>query len=386
MRIFPRTFLITFGTILITLSIFALGYYIRDIVDGGQDFPILNEAHQILVDHGIEAPPASPALEYGMIHGMVSAYGDPHTMFIEPPQHELQSDALEGKFGGIGAQIGTDADGYYVLYPIPDSPASRAGILEGDRVLAVDGVKITTQSAVEQLQSAIRGKVGDPVVLSMARPPDYSELEFRVRREEIPLPSVTWHLDLEEKSVGVLKVNLVAASTPDEIEEAVADLVARGATHFVLDLRDNPGGLLIAGVDIARLFLENGVIMQQQYRGEEVETFEVDRPGQLKDLPLAVIINQGSASAAEIAAGALQLHQRAKLVGSPSFGKDSVQLVFELQDNSSLRVTSARWWIPGLISSMEDNALQPDIPVTPSEGDTLDAALQAAIQVLLAEE
>jgi carboxyl-terminal processing protease len=182
--------------------------------------------------------------------------------------------------------------------------------------------------------------------------------------------------------VGIIKVNLIAASTPDEIQQAVADLQARGATHYVLDLRDNPGGLLTAGVDIARLFLDEGIVMQQQYRGKDVETYEVKRPGPLNDIPLAVLINHGSASAAEIAAGALQLHRRAPLIGSPSFGKDTIQLVFVLQDDSSLRVTSARWWIPGLEPAVGDAGLQPDIPVTPSDDPNIDTALQAAIQAL----
>jgi carboxyl-terminal processing protease len=223
------------------------------------------------------------------------------------------------------------------------------------------------------------------VTLTIGRPPDYAPLQFSIRREEFPLPSVAWNLDPIEPRVGVLRVNLIAASTPDEIEKAVADLSARGATDFVLDLRDNPGGLLTAGVDIARLFLEEGIVMQQQYRDREVETYKVKSPGPLKDIPLVVLINHNCASAAEIAAGALQVNQRALLIGSPSFGKDTVQLVFVLQDESSLRVTAARWWIPGLEPSIGDSGLQPDIPVPPAEDPNIDAALLAAIQALLSQ-
>jgi carboxyl-terminal processing protease len=316
---------------------------------------------------------------------MVGAYGDPHTIFLEPPAHELQSNALEGKFGGIGADLGRDEDGYYVVFPYPDSPASQAGIEEGDRLLAVDEQMITPETPVENVQSTIRGPVGSMVTLTIGRPPDYAPQEMSIRRVEFPLPSVAWRLDPIESRVGVLKVNLIAASTPDEIEDAVADLQARGATHFVLDLRDNPGGLLTAGVEIARLFLEEGIVMQQQYRGKEVETYEVNKPGALKNVPLTVVINHSSASAAEIAAGALQVHKRAPLVGSPSFGKDTVQLVFVLQDESSLRVTSARWWIPGLEPPIGENGLQPDIPVPPAEDPSIDSSLQAAIQALLSQ-
>ncbi len=385
MNTFLRTFLATLGLIILLTAVFVLGYLANDYLNRDQNFPILDEAHRILIENGLEEPPTPPALEYGMIHGMVSAYGDPHTLFLEPPIHELQSDALEGKFGGVGAGLGRDEDGYHVLFPFPDSPASRAGIEEGDRLMAVDGQLVTPETPVEQVQSSIRGKVGSMVALTVGRPPDYAPLEFNIQREEIPLPSVAWHLDPVETRVGVLKVNLIAASTPDELQEAIADLSTRGATHFVLDLRDNPGGLLTAGVDIARLFLEEGIVMQQQYRDKEVETYEVRDPGPLKDVPLAVLINHSSASAAEIAAGALQVNKRAPLIGSPSFGKDTIQLVFELQDGSSLRVTSARWWIPGLEPPIGESGLQPDIPVSPAEDPNIDSALLAAIQALLSQ-
>ncbi|MBN1148596.1 MAG: S41 family peptidase [Anaerolineales bacterium] len=348
------------------------------------DFPLLGEANKLLLEHGLKEPPADPALEYGMIHGMLQAYGDPHTAFTEPPQNELQTQALEGKFGGIGAQLSQDTNGYWVLFPFPDGPASKGGIQDGDRLLAVDDLPILPETPADSVQSAIRGPVGEKVKLTVGRPPDYNPLDFTIKREEIPLPSVTWRLDLEQPSVGVIKVNLMAASTPDEIQRAVQDLRQRGASLFVLDLRDNPGGYLTAGVDIARLFLKEGVVMQQQYRGQEVDTYEVEKPGTLAEIPLVVLINQGSASAAEIAAGALQAQKRAPLIGVPSFGKDTIQLVFTLADQSSLRVTAARWWIPGLASPLEGVGLQPDILVDPAaQASSPDPILQAAIQRLL---
>jgi carboxyl-terminal processing protease len=385
MKTFVRTFFIAFGTLTILAAVFIIGYMARDFWGGNQSFDILKEAYQILLENGLNEPPSAPALEYGMIHGMVGAYGDPYTIFNEPPQHELQSAQLEGKFGGIGAELSRDADGNYVIFPFPDSPASRAGIQEGDRLLAVDGIEVTEQTTIEEVQSSIRGPVGKKVTLSIGRAPDFSPQNILIKREEFPLPSVSWRLDLEEPQTGILKVNLIAATTPAEIEAAVKDLQARGATHFVLDLRDNPGGLLSAGVDIARLFLEKGdVVMQQQYRDRDIETFEVERPGPLKDLPLVVLINHGSASAAEITAGALQLHRHAPLVGSPSFGKDTIQLVFVLQDDSSLRVTSARWWIPGLEPPIGESGLQPDYPVAPGDDPNVDMTLKAAIEILFA--
>ena len=260
-------------------------------------------------------------------------------------------------------------------------PARRAGIQDGDRLLAVDSQEITPDTPADTVTSALRGPVGQAVALRLGRFPDYAPYEVSVERAEIPLPSTTWRIEPSEPRLGIVKVNLVAASSADEISKAMADLQQRGATHFVLDLRDNPGGLLTAGVDIARLFLKDGIVMQQQYRGREVEDYRVEKPGPFTDIPLVVLINQGSASAAEIAAGALQATGRAPLIGTRSYGKDSIQLLFTLQDGSSLHVTAARWWVPGLGGLIKGQGLQPDQPVDPATAAAnVDPYLQAALQ------
>lgn len=383
-KIFWRTFFTTLSLFLLAGAGFASGYLFHAHQFPGQSFPVLNQAYQILMDNGLVDPPPDPALEYGMIRGMLQEYGEAHTVFLDPPQHELSTDDLEGKYGGIGVQINKDSQGEWVLFPYADSPAQKAGIQEGDRLLAVDDLHVSTATPSEQIQAQLRGAVGQAVRVSIGRAPDFSAQEHDIRREEIPLPSVTWHLDPDQPQVGVLKVNLVAASTAGEIERAVTDLKERGAQAFVLDLRDNPGGLLDAGIEIARLFLKEGVIIEQQYRDREVQTYKVEQPGKYSDLPLAILINGGSASAAEIAAGAIQRHERAPLVGQPSYGKDTVQLVFELRDKSSLHVTAARWWIPDLIPPIKDHGLQPDFRVDPAvDANGYDLVMQAAIQVLL---
>jgi carboxyl-terminal processing protease len=391
---FIRSFLITLGIALLVFGAFLSGYALRDwqqgdVFRGGTEHsqntdasPILDEAKKILLENGLKDPPPAPALEYGMIRGMLQAYDDPFTVFVEPPQNELQGNALAGKYGGIGAQL-ENSGGYWTLYPFPDGPARQAGIQDGDRLLAVDGVDMrpsfqgaqaatpatepgstipATAVNADVVQAALRGEVGKAVKLSLGRAPDYTPFEVSVKRAEIALPSVTWRLvsvaeigDLGAQTgisdpgykLGVIKVNLAAASTSDEIQRAVKDLKGRGAMAYALDLRDNPGGLLNAGIDMARLFLKEGVVMQEQYRGREVKAFEVESPGPLADLPLVVLINGGTASASEITAGALQKNQRALLIGTPSLGKRTIQLMFNLKDGSSLHVTAARWWIPG---------------------------------------
>lgn len=383
---FTRSFFFTFSLFLLAVSAFASGYLVRMLAEPNADFPLLAQAYDILQDHGIKELPASRQIEYGMIRGMLLAYDEPYTVFVEPPQAELDSNALQGSYGGIGVSLGNDTDGFWVLFPFSESPAAVAGIQEGDRLLAVEDLQVEPGTNLDTIQSQIRGPVGSQVSLQVGRKPKYSPVEISVERAEIPIPSVTWHQDIDQANVGILDVNLIAASTADELLGAVQDLQKRGATHFVLDLRDNPGGLLTAGVDIARLFLSEGEVIQQQYRGQEVETFRVEKPGELADLPLAVLINQGSASAAEIIAGALKAQGRAPVVGFTSYGKDSIQLVFELEDDSSLHVTAARWWVPGLNEPAKGNGIQPDIPIDSSTNpEILDAPLQAAVQAVLAE-
>jgi carboxyl-terminal processing protease len=318
-----------------------------------------------------------------MIHGMVQAYGDPHTAFLEPVQTELEADLMAGKFGGIGVNLGYDSERNVVLYPLPDSPALRAGVLDGDRLLAVDELTVTPSMPADVISAAIRGKVGERVTITIGRPPDYLPVRLEVERAEFSQPSVAWHIDATEPRMGVVEVNVIASNTDEEILQAVRDLQSKNASHFVLDLRNNGGGLVSAGVDIARLFLKEGDVIQEQFRGKDVETYAIEAPGELADIPLVVLVNRNTASASEIIAGALQAHQRAKLIGQPTYGKDTIQLVFPLRDGSSLHVTAAHWWVPGLDFPREGYGLTPDITVSEASDDP-NAAINAAIQAFFA--
>lgn len=348
---------------LVAVLAFTAGYFTHRTFFSQRSYPLLEQANSILQKHALEDLPEAPALEYGMIRGMVQAYGDPYTSFIEPAQHELQSNTLAGEFGGIGARLETNSAGEVLLYPLPDSPAQQAGLQDADRLIAVDTLRIVLETGADEIQAAIRGPVGKAVELTILR--EAQELVISIKRASFSLPSVTWNIDPDDSRLGIIKVTLFSSTTTDEIIKAVAELSAQGATQYVLDLRDNPGGLLTAGVDAARLFLREGVVIQQQYRGEDVESFSVERPGPLADLPLVVLVNHGTASAAEILAGALQAHERTVLVGQTTYGKDTLQLVFELADGSSLHVTAARWWVPGLEPPIQDHGLLPDYPIAP---------------------
>jgi carboxyl-terminal processing protease len=362
---------------------FLSGYFLKSYFDRQvNEFPVLDQAYNILTDHAYIELPESKSIEYGMIRGMLDASGDPFAVFLEPVQHELETNSLQGSFGGIGVELTQNQKGEILIYPILDGPASRAGIQSGDRILSVDDLIITQVVSIDDVHAALRGRIGGKVKVVTTRKPDDSRLKFSIKRELIHLPSVTWHIDPDYSMVGIINVNIIAESTPEEIQNAVSELERKGAAHFVLDLRNNGGGLLSAGVETAKLFLRNGVVIQQQYRGEDIESFTVNKPGPLQNISLIILVNRATASAAEIIAGSLQAHNRAFLVGEPTFGKDTIQLVFDLQDDSSLHVTAAKWWIPGIDPPISENGLQPDVSVLPGEAGT-DLMMKVAIQTLL---
>jgi carboxyl-terminal processing protease len=350
------------------LIAFLAGYLIRGYFNISQhpNFPVLNQAHNLLLDYGLAEIPDERSLEYGMIRGMLQVYADPYSIFVEPAQHELESNYLQGDYGGIGVDLEKDANGKVFIFPYPDSPAEKAGIFYGDQLFSVENLEIETSTNLDTILAAIRGEEGDYVTLTIGRAPDFSPVKKMVIREKFPLPSITTRIHPDENRLGIIKINLIAASTPQEIDTAFKDLKKRGATHFILDLRNNSGGLLSAGVDTTKLFLSEGTILQQQYKGKDVETISVETPGVLTEDPLVVLINSSTASAAEIIAGALKQNKRAVLIGEPSYGKDSIQLVFDLEDGSSLHITSAKWWIPGLAPAVGGNGVEPDMRIKES--------------------
>jgi carboxyl-terminal processing protease len=373
-----QIFIITSLSVVVIITTFLAGYFTHASQAQPENLPILNQAHDILLKHGLNVPTEGPTLEYGMIRGMLQAYGDPYSSFAEPAQAELTSNTLQGSFGGIGVTLGKDAEGFPVLLPIPDGPAAKAGIKEGDRLVKVNNLAIIPDTTNDTIMAAIRGPVGENVSITVARAPDYTPQTYTIKRQEISLPSVTWYLEPTEPRLGMIKINVIAATTPDEIKKAVQDLKERGATAFALDLRDNYGGLLDSGVEIARLFLKDGIVIEQQYENEAVEQHKVTKPGTLSDLPIVVLVNQNTASAAEIIAGSLQSQHRAKLIGIPTYGKNTIQLVFQLMDGSSMNVTSAHWWVPGLNTPRPGKGIQPDITV-PDPNANPDPFIQEAI-------
>lgn len=366
----------------LTIGIAFVGGYIfsRLIHPPELELVILSETQQLLEDNAFFELPESKEMEYGMIHGMLNTVEDPHTRFLEPVEHELNSDRLEGSYGGIGARLGRDEEEYIVLYPMEGSPAEEAGLLEGDRLIGVDETPVPPGTSFDEAVALVRGPEGKKVDITIYRPAEDIEITFSIKRGNIPTPSVTWHLDPDEGRLGVLEINWIADSTPDEIERAITDLQERGATHFVLDLRNNGGGLLTPGVDIARMFLEEGTVIERQKKGQDVESYKVTKKGMYVDLPLVIFVNEYTASSAEIISGALRAQNKVALIGRMTYGKNTMQSVYELNDGSSLHVTSAHWWVPDIeFPQPEGGGLLVDIEIEAGENETVDA-LAAAVE------
>ncbi len=371
-----RIGLFAFFTTILAMAVFLAGFYLGNTQAGktAQDFSLVSQTYDILARHALDPMPDAVKMEYAMIRGLLQAYGEPHTSFHEPPQHELQSNRLEGRFGGIGVRIQRDSEQNFRLYPLRDSPAAESGILDGDQLIQVDDLLISPQTNDEQVQSALRGPVGSSVKIVIFRLDKNEILEFSLKRAEISLPSVVWNLLPEDERIGLVRVNVIAATTADEIRTAVNSLKAAGMELLVLDLRDNSGGLVDAGIEISRLFLKAGdTILEQQYRDQAVQSFKAITDGEFQSQPLVVLINHGTASAAEIVAGSLKTTHQAALIGATSFGKDTIQLVFELSDGSSLHVTAARWWIPGLEPPVRDHGIQPDYVIEAQAEENLES-------------
>jgi carboxyl-terminal processing protease len=257
-----------------------------------------------------------------------------------------------------------------VLEPIPGNPAAAAGILSGDVLLAVDGTPITVEMTVQAVSEMIRGEKGTAVTLTVRHPNESEPVDIEITRADILIPSVSYRL-LDEHT-GYIQLTRFSGESSNEIGAALNDLLKQDATQFVLDLRGNGGGLLDAAVDIADYFLDEMPVLYQQSKTEGERVFSSSNTTLVPDAPLMLLVDGGTASASEILAGALHDYERAVLVGSSkTFGKGSVQLVYDLRDGSSVHVTSARWFTPHR-TPIDQQGLEPDLLVTVTQ-EAIDA-------------
>ena len=308
---------------------------------------------------------------FGAIKGMVAAVEDPYTFFLTPEENKQAKSDLEGKFEGIGAQLGLKDGRITVIAPLKKSPAENAGIRSGDFILKVDGASTSTWTLTQAVLK-IRGTKGTKVKLTIDR--SGKEMEFTIIRDQIIVASV----ELEfEKNIAYLKLNQFGESTNEDWDRAVLQIEnewnQKKIRGMILDLRDNPGGYLDSSVYLASDFLSKGeLVVNQESTVTESREYTSIRNGRLMSIPLVVLINGGSASASEILAGALRDHKKGVLIGEKSFGKGSVQEALDLDEGAGLHVTVAKWILPKG-DWINAKGIKPDIEVKNEikEGNTL---------------
>jgi len=298
-----------------------------------------NIVHRYFVDR--DALDAT-RLTYGAIRGMVQALGDEgHTIFLTPEEVARQRTGISGKFSGIGAQVGLEDGLPVIIAPFDGSPAEEAGIKAGDIIIEVDHVDVTSWPLGDVVEN-IRGEAGTEVELTVARPDEGKSYEITIVRGEINSPDATWAM-LPGSDVALIRLSQFSADATDELTVAIREAEAAGATRLIMDVRNNPGGLLEQAISVTSQFLTDGYVLQQEDADGDRQVFPVREGGIATDIPMVVLINRGSASSSEIFAGALQDHERAIVVGETTFGTGTVLQPFRLGDGSTLMLGTSQW-------------------------------------------
>jgi carboxyl-terminal processing protease len=328
----------------------------------------------------------SQKMVWGAIQGLVGSLNDPYSVFFPPEESKSFQDEMRGDFGGVGMEIGIRNNTLIVISPLKGTPAERAGIKSGDKILKIDD-KATTDMSAEKAASLIRGERGTSVKLTILKKNSEKPVEIDITREIIKIPV----LDTEKKSGGifVIKMYNFSANSSNVFRNSLREFIDSGSNKLILDLRNNPGGYLESSVDIASWFLPVGkVVAQEKFSSGEEDLFRSKGYDVFNSpagrLPFVILANEGSASASEILAGALQEHGIAKLVGQKTFGKGSVQELVQITPDTSLKITIAKWLTPNG-RSISDEGLEPDYKVEITDKDIeagRDPQMDKAVELL----
>ncbi len=337
--------------------------------DSPEEIDVIEEAWSIIHNEYVDSGQLDDAqLIEGALKGMVNAVDDPYTLYLGPKATEISSSEMEGDFSGIGATL-TMRDGQLtVVSPVSDSPAEIAGILPGDMIMKVDGVSTSELNLIE-LVLQIRGPEGTEVVLEVIHPGMDTPVEIEITRSTIKVPSVKWEM-LDDR-IAHLTITNFSNRTGNELESIVEEILAEEAVGIVLDLRNNPGGLVDAAVDVVSQFVSDGLVVYALDNQGDKDEWDVGSGGMALNIPLSVVVNENSASASEVVAGALQDHERASIIGMTTYGKGKMNLVNTLSNEGSLYVTYARWFTPNG-RQIDNEGISPDIEVEAASDDSED--------------
>jgi carboxyl-terminal processing protease len=335
---------------------------------GDPNFELFDEVWEIVAREFDGQVPTDQERIYAAIEGSLATLDDQYTRFFRPEVAARMRENLSGAVEGIGAFVRqTDEGDIEIVRPIPGQPAEQAGIRPGDIIIGVDGEDIRGQS-LDEVISKVRGPRGSEVTLTIERADAAEPLQFTIVRTRFEVPTIEAQMINDEAAgdIAYIRLSSFSANAESQLTEALENLLAQNPNGLIFDLRDNPGGFLDQSIAVADLFLTSGIILFERNQVGLDQTFTAD-PGDIAEsIPMVVLINAGSASAAEIVAGAIQDNGRAVLIGETTFGRGSVQRSRQLSDGSELRVTFARWFTPNN-RTIDDQGISPDILVETDE-------------------
>ncbi len=391
-----------YPTILVVVAIFLLvgacasGYIIGHLTaSGNQDaasnssgstdtdalFTPFWEAWQLVHDYYLEQPVDEEKMMQGAIRGMLESLGDQHTSYMAPSEFETLNSQMQG-YDGIGAYVSTDGDFLTIIEPIKSSPAEAVGLRSGDEIIAIDGEDMTGVLP-EIARTKVLGPAGSSVILTIRREGVDELFDVEITRAHVVIPSV--ESEMLEGQIAYVSLSTFGETSADELKNAILNLLVDKPNGLILDLRNNSGGYLDSAIDVGSLFLPGGVVAFEEYGDGTRVSFETTIDEIATDIPMIVLVNEWSASASELVAGALQDRGRAQLVGTITFGKGTVQSMIPISDDQgAVRITIARWLTPNG-TSVHETGLIPDYEVEFSEEDMLagiDTQLDRAVELL----
>lgn len=340
------------------------------------------EAWDVVHEYYVDQPVDDLALMRGAIRGMVDALEDQHTSYLDPVEYKDLTSDLSGEYEGIGALVTTDSEFLTIVEPFKGSPAEKAGLIAGDKIIAVDGEDVTGVLP-ELVRQRVLGPKGSEVILTILREGVDEPFDVRIIRASIIVPTV--ESEMLEGKVAYIKLRSFSATSAQDLKEQISVLLKEQPVGLILDLRNNGGGLLTAAVEITSQFIADGVVVYEQFGDGTLETNAVIKGGIATDIPMVILVNEFSASASEVLAGALQDYDRAQLVGVTTFGKGTVQVSIPLDnDEGAVKVTIARWLTPEK-RQIHEVGLEPDVVVERTQEDIesgRDPQLDKAVEIL----